>query len=150
MEILRQLGELFLEALPTVIIVFLFFLFLKFSFFRPLERAMEERHRRIEGARAEAANDAAATKEIEAAYREALRKARGEIYAEQEAALKIVLDERAKRTREKRAQAQEGIRAAKERIARELEAASARLETDAAALAGEITRRILERRLPAT
>jgi F0F1-type ATP synthase membrane subunit b/b' len=146
MEILRQLAELFLQAVPTVVIVFLFYLFLRFSFFQPIERAMAERHARIEGARAKAAASLATAKEKQEAHREALKKARTEIYAEQEAARQAVLDERAKLLRERRNQAREEIHAAKERIAADFAAARAELEKQSPALASEIVRAILERR----
>ena len=54
MEIVNQLGELFLAAVPTVIIVFLFYLFMRWSFFKPMQRVLAERHKRAEGARTEA------------------------------------------------------------------------------------------------
>ena len=54
MEVLRQLGDLFVQAIPTAIIVFLFYLFLRWAFFTPIERVMAEREARTEGARAEA------------------------------------------------------------------------------------------------
>src|SRR6266481_1782567 len=82
MEILHQLGELFLEAVPTVIIVFLFYLFMRWAFFGPIQKAMAERSARIEGARAEAAKvEAEARQELDA-YNEALKKARAQICAE--------------------------------------------------------------------
>ena len=54
MEIINQLGELFLAAVPTVIIVFLFYLFMSWSFFKPMQRVLAERKKRAEGARTEA------------------------------------------------------------------------------------------------
>ena len=54
MEILNQLGDLFLAAVPTVIIVFLFYFFMRWSFFKPMERVLAERHKRAQGARVEA------------------------------------------------------------------------------------------------
>ena len=62
MEILRQLGELFLQAVPTVIIVFLFYFFMRWAFFTPIQKAMDERRERIEGAREEAARAKAEAK----------------------------------------------------------------------------------------
>jgi len=53
-EILNQLGDLFLAAVPTVILVFLFYVFLRWSFFAPIERVLSERHKRAAGARQEA------------------------------------------------------------------------------------------------
>src|ERR1700752_4519976 len=107
MEILRQLGELFLQALPTVFLVFLFYLFLRWSFFGPLERVLDERRARTEGARREAEQARAAVLERAQTYQAALRKAQGEIYAEQEAARRSLLDERVAQIREARAAANE-------------------------------------------
>ncbi|MGA8224534.1 MAG: hypothetical protein WB780_23015 [Candidatus Acidiferrales bacterium] len=145
MEILQQLGELFLEAVPTVIIVFLFYLFLRGAFFAPIQKAMAERSARIEGARAEAAKVEAEAKQELEAYNEALRKARGEIYVQQEAERQAILDERAKLLKAMRARALEEVGAAKKKIAAEMEAARAEVERQAPALGGEIARAILEK-----
>jgi F0F1-type ATP synthase membrane subunit b/b' len=148
MEILHSLGELFLEAVPTIIIVLLFYFFLRWAFFTPIQKAMAERDARIEGARKEAAEVEAAAKHEMDTYHEALRKARGEIYAEQEAARQVALENRAKLLKTMRNRAQEEVTAAKKRIATELEMARAQVERDAPALAGEIVRTILERPSP--
>lgn len=145
MDILQQLGELFLQAVPTVIIVFLFYLFLRSAFFKPIEHALDERNRRIEGARAEAAAAQAAAKQELDAYNEALKKARGEIYLEQEASRQAALDERAKLLKAMRNRSQETVQTAKQRIAAELEAARAQLESQTPELASQIARIILER-----
>ncbi len=143
MEILHQLAGLFLQAVPTVIIVFLFYLFLRWAFFGPIQKAMAERTARIEGARAEAAAvEAAARQELDT-YNEALRKARGEIYLEQEAARQAVLDDRAKLMKAMRSRAVEEVEAAKKKIAAELAAARAEVERQTPTLAGEIARMIL-------
>jgi len=145
MEILHSLGQLFLQSVPTIIIVLLFYFFLRWAFFTPIQKAMAERDARIEGARKEAAEVEAAAKHEMDTYHEALRKARGEIYAEQEAARQVALDNRAKLLKTMRAHAQEEVAAAKKRIASELQDARAQVERDAPALAGEIVRAILEK-----
>jgi F-type H+-transporting ATPase subunit b len=148
MEILQQLGELFLEALPTVIVLFLFYLFMRWAFFGPIQKAMAERSARIEGARAEAAKvEAEARQELDA-YNEALKKARAEIYAEQEAARQAVLEDRAKLLKAMRSRAIEEVAAAKKKIAAEFEAARADLERQSPELAGQIARAILENPSP--
>jgi len=144
MEILRQLGELFLQAVPTVIIVFLFYFFMRWAFFTPIQKAMDERRERIEGAREEAARAKAEAKKELDAYNEALRKARAEIWAEQEAARQAILDERARLLKAMRSRAQEDVAAGKKKIAEEIAAASAEIERNIPALAGEIARMILE------
>jgi len=145
MDILQQLGGLFLEAVPTVIIVFLFYLFMRWAFFAPIQKAMAERSARIEGARAEAAKVEAEAKHELDTYNEAMRKARGEIYAQQEAARQAVLDERTKLLKALRARALEEVAAAKKSIAEEFAAARAQVEREAPALGGEIARTILEK-----
>jgi F0F1-type ATP synthase membrane subunit b/b' len=148
MEILRQLGELFLESVPTIIIVLLFYFFLRWSFFGPIQKAMAERAAKIEGARAEAAAaQAEAEKDVDA-YNEALRKARLEIFAQQEAARGVVLEERARLLKAMRARVQEEVAAAKQLIAADVAAARKEVEAQTPVLAGEIVRGILERRTP--
>jgi F0F1-type ATP synthase membrane subunit b/b' len=148
MEILHQLVDLFLQAVPTVIIVFLFYFFLRWSFFTPIQKAMAERAAKIEGARAEAAAlEAEAAKDLQA-YNEELRKARAEIYAEQEAARQAVLDERAKFLKAMRSRAFEDVNVAKKKIGEELVAASNEVRNQTEILAREITQLILENPSP--
>ena len=143
MEILNQLGDLFLSAVPTVILVFLFYLFLRWSFFGPLERVLSERHKRAAGARQQAEASRVAVQEKLRAYHEALRKARGEIFVEQEAGRRRVLDERQASVNAARSAAQQELQAAKKALAADVEAARLQLEQSNDALAGEIAESIL-------
>ena len=143
MEILNQLGELFLAALPTVIFVFLFYLFLRWSFFTPIERVLSERHKRADGARQEAESSRVAVQEKLRAYKEALRRARGEIFAEQESFRRLVLDERQNAVHAARLAAQQELQAAKKSLAADVEAARGQLEQSSGVLAGEIAEAIL-------
>jgi F-type H+-transporting ATPase subunit b len=145
MEILHQLGELFLEAVPTIIVVLLFYAFLRWAFFGPIQKAMAERSARIEGARAEAASVEAEAKQELDAYHEALRKARAQIYGEQEAARQAALDERAKLLKAMRSRSQEDVAAAKKKIAADFAAARAEIERQTPTLADQIARAILDK-----
>jgi F0F1-type ATP synthase membrane subunit b/b' len=145
MEIAHQLGKLFLGALPTVVVVLLFYLFLRWAFFGPIQKAMAERNARIDGARAEAAAAEAGAKQEMDAYHDALRKARAEIYAEQELARQEANDNRAKLLKAMRSRSQEDVNAAKKRIAAELASARAQVESETPALAGQIVRAILDK-----
>jgi F0F1-type ATP synthase membrane subunit b/b' len=142
-EILTQLGDLFLAAVPTVILVFLFYLFLRWSFFAPIERVLSERHKRAAGAREEAEASRAAVQEKLRVYNEALRKVRGEIFVEQEAVRRRALDERQAAVTAARFAAQQELQAAKKALSEEVEAARAQLEQSSAVLAGEIAETIL-------
>ena len=140
---LNQLGELFLSALPTVIIVFFFYLFLRWSFFTPMQRVLAERTARAEGAQKEAESTRAATQEKQRAYQAALRSARAEIFAEQEQARRRALDERSATVQDARLEAQRRVQAAKKSLAAEMETAREQLEQSGAVIAGEIAEAIL-------
>jgi F-type H+-transporting ATPase subunit b len=143
-EIVRQLGELFLQAVPTVLIVLAFYLILRSLFFKPLLQVMAERESRTSGAQkaAEAAQATAAEKVKQ--YQEALRQARAQVYGAQEAARKRLLEERASVLREARARAAAEVAAGKDRVARELAVARRDVEAMAGQLAEEIARRFLQ------
>lgn len=140
----HQLGELFLGAAPTILIILLFYFILRALFFKPLLQVMAERDARTVGAQkaAEAAQLAAAEKVKQ--YQEALKQARGQVYAEQEVARKKLLDERAAQWKDARSRAAAEVGAAKERLAAELAAARRNLESTVGQLSAEIARRILE------
>jgi F0F1-type ATP synthase membrane subunit b/b' len=142
--IVQQLGELFLQAVPTVLIILLFYIILRAIFFKPLLAVMAERDARTVGAQkaSEAAQTAAADKVKQ--YQEALRQARGQVYAEQEAARKKLLEERAAQIREARTKASGEVSVAKARVAAELAAARREVEATVAQLSAEIARRILQ------
>ena len=142
--IVHQLGELFLQAVPTVLIILLFYFILRAVFFKPLLAVMAERDSRAVGAQkaAEAAQAGAAQKVKQ--YQEALRQARGQVYAEQEAARKKLLDERAAQIKEARTRAAAEVTAAKARVTAELAAARRDVDAIAAQLSAEIARRILQ------
>jgi F-type H+-transporting ATPase subunit b len=143
MAIVHQLGELFLGAVPTVLLILIFYFILKSLFFKPLLAVMAEREARSIGAQkaAEAAQSAAAEKIRQ--YQDALKKARAEVYAEQEAARKKLLDERAAVLRDARAKSSAEVAAAKERVAGELAAARRDVEAGTSQLAAEIAARVL-------
>jgi F0F1-type ATP synthase membrane subunit b/b' len=144
MAILHQLGLLFLDAVPSIILFLLFYAFLRWAFFLPIQKAMAERAARIEGARAEAAAvDAEARRELDA-YHEALRRARAEIYSQQEAARQEALDGRARLLKAMHARAEEDVASAKKRIAGDFAAALGEVESQTPALASEIVRAILK------
>ena len=143
-EIVHQLGELFLQAVPTVLIILLFYFILRAIFFKPLLAVMAERDARTVGAQKAAELAQAAAIERAKQYQDALKQARGQVYAEQEVARKKVLDERAAVIKEARAAATTQVAAGKERIAGELAAARREIETTVSQLSAEIARRILQ------
>jgi len=142
--IVHQLGELFLQAVPTVLIILLFYFILRALFFKPLLAVMAERDSRTVGAEKAAETAQAAAAEKVKQYQEALKRARGQVYAEQEAARKKLLDERAAKIKDARTLAAGEVSGAKARVAAELAAARRDVEATVAQLSAEIARRILE------
>ena len=144
MGIVHQLGELFVGALPTVVLILFFYLILKSLFFKPLLAVMAEREARSIGAQkaAEAAQSAAAEKVKQ--YQDALRHARAQVYAEQEVERKKLLDERAAQLKDARTKSAGEVSTAKERVAADLAAARRDIEPSVAQLASEIATRVLQ------
>lgn len=144
MEILNQLGDLFLAAVPTVIIVFLFYFFMRWSFFRPIQRVLDERHKRAEGARADAETTLATAHEKQRLYSDSLKKARAEVFTQQEGERRRTLDERQAKINQARTAAQAALQEAKKAIAADVKAARTELEQSSETLADEIADAILE------
>ena len=144
MEILHQLGELFLQAVPTALIILVFYGILRVLFFQPLLKVMAERDARTIGARKAAESAQAAANEKVKQYQDALRAARAKLYAEQEAARKTLLDARAAKLKDARAKAAVQVGQAKEIVAKELTAALHEVEATVPQLAAEIANRLLQ------
>jgi len=146
-DLVHQLGELFLRAVPVALIVLIFYAILRALFFKPLLQVMAEREARTHGAEkaAEAAQAAAAEKIKQ--YEEALRQAKAKVYAEQEAERRRVLEQRAALLKETRSKSSAEVNRAKENVAGQLEAAKKEIARNVPELAAEIAERVL--RVPA-
>lgn len=147
MDIVNQLGQLFLQAVPTVIIVFFFYLFMRWSFFQPMQRVLTERHKRAEGSLRDAEAIRARAQEKLRSYNESLRNARAQIFAEQEAQRRVALDERQAMINKARSETLESLEESKKAISADAAAARADLERSAEALAQDIAEMILAGRL---
>jgi F-type H+-transporting ATPase subunit b len=143
-ETLRQLGELLLGAVPTVILLALLYALYATVVHKPLRRVLEERRSKTEGAVEKARADIAAAEARTDQYEQRLREARATLFRAQEARRKAALDARAAAMNAARSKAQAQVQAAKADIAKDREAAQAGLQGQAQALAAEIMRRVLE------
>jgi len=143
-DLVHQLGELFLRAVPVAVIILLFYIIMRSLFFQPLLKVMAERHARTIGAQKAAETAQAAAAEKVRQYEEALRQARAKVYAEQEADRRKLLDERAATLKEARTKAEAEVDAAKTRMADESAGAKKEIESLAGQLAAEIARRVLQ------
>ena len=143
MDTLNALGGLLLKAIPTVCLLIIVHFYLKWMFFRPVREVLEKRRAATEGARESAAAmlQQAAGKAAELDAR--LRKARDEIYQEQEETRRRWTTEQAKRLDEARRQSRELIHQAKQELEAESSAAKRALTATADGLAEEIARSLL-------
>jgi F-type H+-transporting ATPase subunit b len=142
-DLVHQIGELFLRAVPVALIILIFYLVLRSLFFRPILKVMAERETRTIGAqKAAEAAQAAATEKVKQ-YQEALKHAKAKVYQEQEVERKKLLDERAAMLKETRTKATEEVGMAKGRVAREVAEAAKEIEVKAVEMAREIAGRVL-------
>jgi len=143
-ETLRQLGELLLGAVPTVILLALLYVLYTLIVHKPLRRVLAERRSKTEGAVEKSRADIAAAEARTSEYEQRLREARATLFRAQEARRKVALEARTAVLNEARAKAQAQVQAAKADIQRDREAAQGALEAEAQALAAEIIRRVLQ------
>jgi F-type H+-transporting ATPase subunit b len=143
-ETLRQLGELLLGSVPTVILLALLYALYTTIVHKPLRRVLEERRSKTEGAVEKSRADIAAAETRTAEYEQKLREARAVVFRAQEAKRQAALQARTNALNEARSKAQAQVQAAKIDIENDRAAAEMGLPADAAALAQEIVRRVLQ------
>jgi F-type H+-transporting ATPase subunit b len=141
---LHQLGELLLGAVPTVILMALLYALYTQIVHKPLSRVLEERRSKTEGAVEKSRADIAAAEARTSEYEQRLREARAAVFRAQETRRQAALEARSAAVNQARARAQAQVQAAKADIERDRKAAEQGLEGDAAALAQQIVRRVLE------
>ncbi|MBV8116292.1 MAG: hypothetical protein JO300_16235 [Silvibacterium sp.] len=148
-ELLRQLGDLALGSIPTIIIFVFLVIAYRVLLYRPLMRTLGERRERTLGAleKAKAAIAAADAKSQE--YEAKLRAARAEIFHRRELRLKEWNAQRETALAAARQAAQQRVASA--RAAIEAEAAEARhhIESTVDQLAGQIMKAVLPAELAA-
>lgn len=135
-----------LRALPTFILLVILHFYLKWAFYGPMDRLLHRRWEATEGARKAAQGALAATDAKSAAYQEAIRNARSEVFAEHERIRREWQRRQAAAIEETRRKTEAGIREAREALAAETSAARLTLENQSEALAEEIAGALLGRR----
>ena len=143
-ETLRQLGELLLGAVPTVILLALLYGLYTILVHKPMRQVLQERRSKTEGTIEKSRADIGAAEARTAEYEQRLREARATVFRAQEARRQAALQARNNALAEARKRAQAQVQAAKAVIAKDRQAAQAGLQAEAAALAREIVRRVLE------
>ena len=145
MDILKQLGDLVLGSVPTMI--FFVALVAAYSILvrRPLDKTLAERRARTTGAIEQARGAIAAAEAETSVYEDKLRSARADIFAMRERRLAGWQEERALTLKEVSEQAAQQIDEARQAI--EASAIQARAQVEAAS--GDLAERVLAAVLPA-
>ncbi|HUY13754.1 MAG TPA: ATP synthase F0 subunit B [Terriglobia bacterium] len=138
-EILNQLGQLFVQTIPTVIFVFALVIILERILFNPVKRILAEREEATSGALAKAREQIAAAAVKAREYEAALMAARQNIYQQKEQARRSSLEERGKSLQAARQKAEAFIKEASTSISRETALAQEELRVACHSLAQEIT-----------
>ena len=142
-QTLRQLGELLLGAVPTVILLAALYILYTFLVYRPLAAVLAERRSRTQGAMEKARADIAAAEARTADYEQRLREARQKIFNSQEARRQQASQSRTQAVQQARTRAQDQVKQARASLEEDKQQAMSKLQSDATRLATEIVRAVL-------
>ena len=143
-ETLRQIGELLLGSIPTIIFFVLLFGLYVVIVHKPLARVLAERHARTQGAIEKARADIATAEARTAEYEKRLREARLALFKAQEARRARAAQARAEAVADARRRAQVQIEQARAMIEADKTTAMSSLEAEVGRLASEIIRTVLQ------
>ncbi|HXY11384.1 MAG TPA: ATP synthase F0 subunit B [Terriglobales bacterium] len=142
-ETLRQLGQLLLGSIPTILFMLLLWGSYAVLLHKPLTKVLAQRRSQTEGAIEKARADIAAAEARTAEYEQRLRDARTALFRGQEERRQRAMESRARAVREARNRAQAQVEHARQAIENDKIAAQESLQLESTRLAGEIIRVIL-------
>ena len=142
-ETLRQVGQLLLGAVPTVVLFGLLYVCYRFLLHQPLEAVLAERYQKTQGAMEKAQADIASADARAAEYEQRLREARVAIYQAQESRRRKFQEATAAALAEARAQADALVRRTRADLEKDMSAARAGLESESEKLAAAVLQSIL-------
>ena len=145
-EMLNELGQLLLRAVPTFLLVIALNFYLKYMFFKPLEKVLQRRFDATEGASKLAAEALELAAAKTAQYEAALRAARSEVYQAQEQAHRQLADRQAAELLAGRQRTEQLVREAQRQLAQDAEILKRELAAGSDALANQIADSILRGR----
>ena len=143
MESLIALKGILLQAIPTVILVWILYFYVSRFFVVPLQKVLRQRRESTEGLRQAAEQRLSQAEQKTAAYEEALRSSAAEMYRQQEQDRQKAMERRAEILRQARQRAEEAIAQGRQEVRREADAAKKALESESEQMAQWITRAVL-------
>ncbi len=142
-QTLKQIGELLLGSIPTIIFMVLLYAIYTALVHKPLVKVLAERRSKTEGAVEKARADIAAAEARTAEYEQRLREARVAVFKNQEALRQQALQAREAALVEARKKAQAQVEEARAAIERDKATAQTGLQAESGKLAAEIIRIVL-------
>src|SRR5277367_4396564 len=141
--ILKQLGDLFIGSIPTMILFIILVVAYRFLLYGPLTRTLAERRERTQGALEKAAAAIAAADAKSQEYEAKLRAARAEIFRHREQLMHQWNAERDRTLASARLAAQERVRSAENALKAQADEARKQIEGSTEQLASQILQAIL-------
>ena len=142
-QILRQLGELVLGSVPTMVLFILLVIAYGLLVRRPLGRVLAERRARTTGAVEQAHGAITAAEAETAVYEDKVRAAKREIFDARDKKLKQWAAEREAALDQARTATQEKVRGARQEIEQGIVGARQQIESASAELSAQILRAVL-------
>ncbi|HVJ04144.1 MAG TPA: ATP synthase F0 subunit B [Candidatus Saccharimonadales bacterium] len=143
-QTLKQLGELLLGAIPTVVLLLALYGLYHVIVHKPLEAVLAERRKRTQGAVEKARADIGVAAARATEYETRLREARLAVFKALDTRRKQALDARGAAVAQARERALRQIAEAKAQMEQETAAARATLPVESDRLAGQIIQTILQ------
>jgi F-type H+-transporting ATPase subunit b len=142
-EILRQVGQLLISSIPTILGLLVVWAGYRFIVHGKLQQVLAQRHALTEGAIQRAQQEIVAAESRTAEYEQRLRDARAQIYQTQQANRLRMVEQRNAALAEARKHAGETVKSAREALEKDMLAAKATLEQQVAALADKVIESVL-------
>jgi F-type H+-transporting ATPase subunit b len=142
-ETLRQLGELLLSSVPTIIALLIVWSAYRLIVHTRLQQVLAERHTRTEGAIEQAKLEISSAEARTAEYEQRVREARSAIYKQQEVRRQRMIEERNAALVQARSQAEVMVANARAVLEKDVAAARAALQEQAQPLADKIIASVL-------
>jgi F-type H+-transporting ATPase subunit b len=142
--ILRQIGELLISSIPTIIALLIVWMGYRFIVDKKLQEVLQQRHALTAGAIEQAQKEIAVAEKRTAEYEQRVREARAQIYKTQQANRQRMMDERNHALAEARRQAGDKVKKARAVLEAETAAAKSNLEQQANILADQVIATVLK------
>ena len=142
--ILRQIGELLISSIPTIISLLIVWVSYRYIVHGKLQQVLEQRHALTQGAIQRAQEEIAKAEARTAEYEQRVREARAEIYKTQQANRQRVMDSRNAALAEARQQAGDKVKEARASLVATVASSKAALRDQADALADKVIETVLK------